>query len=604
MVSTDFFKITSIERFGMRSTADITPDTLAYVKAAGYNAVFVNGGSGFGADSIPIECLVQTQAIPDLMPRSHEIYRREIKRRIELLSKFEITPFLCVWAAACGPSQNSDSMSHFFDRRIKLEMQAKFRRTPEIFGYGGHWRGNRPLCTSHPVVMDFYRELYSKILIEYPEIKGILFFPGDSRLEICSSECPRCAATGLAQQERMIRFVNEAYKALAEVDNEFKFYYTFWNIEQPGVKTGLTRESITRCLKELNPKISLAMSICDNTTQTRKSGQITISQPWGTCVTPGNLFKQIVEEAAVTGRSIMVISEISQSEQFDPVCLNMPFALKTLSLFRNIEGIKNVNALLDFWGNKTPLIPDACHSVMKSYCISPVLSDEDILKNAIIDHYGTLASETKLIECALSAWRSFDRLCDCYALTGWSQRFSFATGRNGGRGKLFLPLIPQNLRDKSSFWAVKWILQNGITPQKFYLYHKNDLKEFEKSAEAFSQLAAMLKEKSLIRGSKIAEREADAIRLAGHLNLSIGHYIYAVSLYENSDFSQLKKIISDEIENREYELAISGRLAPFSGIDIILCEEDIQNMIFYISDDEYPIVPDNLFSFSNVMMDA
>ena len=44
-------RITSLERFGARCSGDFSAENLRKIREAGFNAVFVNGGCGFGPDS-------------------------------------------------------------------------------------------------------------------------------------------------------------------------------------------------------------------------------------------------------------------------------------------------------------------------------------------------------------------------------------------------------------------------------------------------------------------------------------------------------------------------------------------------------------------------
>ena len=154
-------RITSLERWGMRASIDFQPESVAYVRDAGYTGVLVNGGSGIGPDMLTPETLVASTVIPDLMPLTAQGSQREMRRRYQLLGEAGVKPWLCVWEVP-GPDESADFLAaesnRFFDRRSKLEMTAKLRRTPEIFGHRSpqatSWRGNRPLCVSHPLVRE------------------------------------------------------------------------------------------------------------------------------------------------------------------------------------------------------------------------------------------------------------------------------------------------------------------------------------------------------------------------------------------------------------------------------------------------------------------
>ena len=61
-------RITSPERWGMRSHAAFQADTVAYVREAGYTGMLINGGAGIGPDMLPIESPVENRTIPDPLP--------------------------------------------------------------------------------------------------------------------------------------------------------------------------------------------------------------------------------------------------------------------------------------------------------------------------------------------------------------------------------------------------------------------------------------------------------------------------------------------------------------------------------------------------------
>ena len=171
-------RITSLERFGARSAGDFSAENLQKISDAGFNAVFVNGGCGFGPDSFFVESMVATTAIPDLMPYTSAYVRREMHRRFDLLAKYELKPYFCIWDTI-GTQHSSFIQSQYIDRHTKLELRAKQNRTPELFGKNYSWKISDPLCISHKTVQEFYDELFQKLTAEYPQLTGIMYFPGD-----------------------------------------------------------------------------------------------------------------------------------------------------------------------------------------------------------------------------------------------------------------------------------------------------------------------------------------------------------------------------------------------------------------------------------------
>lgn len=573
-----FDRITSLERFGLRTEDAFSEKAIAYVREAGYNGIFVNGGSGLGGDSIPVECLVDTRSIPDLMPHSARRYGAIVRERLAKLRAAGIRPWLCMWCVT-GATVGGVPNETTWNGRVRLEISAKLRKTPDLFGTGMSWRGNRPLCVSHPLVRAYYHELISGIAREYPEIEGLFFFPGDAKLEICGNRCPRCAARGVSQQERMTAFVNELYAAWSASGAPRRFYYAFWNLGQPVVHSPFNRAAFEKMLDDLAPKMGVAMSINDISTRSQALGDVRLNQPWGTCAEIGDQFRLLLDRARESGRPVMAVSEISQSEQFDPVCANMPFAVETLRLLRNAAANCGIDAVLDFWGNRPPFLADASHAVMRTYLDLPKGSDDEILLKAAARHYGEDRAER-----GVAAWRAFDRLMRSYPLAGWSQRFSFAIGREGARGPLYQPLVPVQLV-KIPDWSVRMLLQQKQSAEAFLRAQKEWVAEFDRTAELIQSLSP---------------DEADRIRLAGRLNVSIGATVRARELYAARDAAKLRRVIEAEMANREEQLRLSARLAPGSGVNALLVEEDITNMAFYLSDADFPDVPPERFSLSPV----
>jgi len=588
-------RLTSLERWGMRAAHDFQPESCAFVREAGYSAVFVNGGSGIGPDMITPESLVETRTLPDLMPLTARAYQREMRRRCGLLGEAGLTPWLCVWGVS-GPDQSSGSESaesnRFFDRRSKLEMTAMLDRRPDLFGRRHpralNWRGSRPLCLSHPDVPVFYRELYRRLPEEYPEIGGVFFFPGDAiEPECCDATCERCERSGLSAWDRMLAHVNAIYHATQEARPGLPFYFGVWN--QPDNSQG--RANIQRVVNTLDPGIGIAMSLNDNARRRRKSGDMVFNQPWSIFAEPGDLFLWMHALARAQGRPIMVMGEISQSEVWDPVCHNMPTPVKTLAWLRRTAALDGVAALVDFWGNRSPFLPHANHAVMREWLTAPTDTEEALLMRAAARHYGVGKSSTEA-RVALSVWRAWDAAVDDWALCVWAQRFSYAIGRDAARGKLYFPLIPPFFEGYN--WGLGQLLQHPCGPRAFLEFQEADRSCWLGVAQDFERLARLLAPISP-EGARLAEREAAMITLAAELIVSIGRTAAAVAAWRARDVAGLRALIQAEIEGRERQLEISGRLGLGAGVNPILVSEDIQNMRLFLSHETFPDVPDERF---------
>jgi hypothetical protein len=85
-------RVTSLERWGMRVAQDFQPESLQFIRDAGYTGVFVNGGSGIGPDMMSPESLVESRVLPDLMPLTVRGNRREMERRSRPFTACGIQP--------------------------------------------------------------------------------------------------------------------------------------------------------------------------------------------------------------------------------------------------------------------------------------------------------------------------------------------------------------------------------------------------------------------------------------------------------------------------------------------------------------------------------
>lgn len=592
-------RITSLERWGMRAHADFQPESAAAIRDAGFTAVLVNGGSGIGPDMLTPESLVASPVIPDLMPLTVSGHRREMTRRCDLLEQAGLKPWLCLWGVP-GPDESAGAQTadsnRFFDRRGKLEMGAKLARTPDLFGRRNpkalSWRGSRPLCVSHPTVREYYRDLFPRLLATYPALEGIFFFPGDSDPELCDEHCPRCRATGLDPWGVLIGYVNEIYAAIDAVRPGFKFYFTVWNQDKP--QSGAT---IQRFLDTLHPGIGICMTLSDNCTRSRKSGPMVFNQPWVNFAEPGERFLETTAKAHAQGRAIMVLGEVSQAEVWDPVCHNLPNPAKVLELLRNAERIEGADALCDFWGHRGPFLPHANHAALRAYLDNPAAEPAVLLRQAAVAHYGLAQADGERAAQALACWQRFDAVVDDWALNLWTQRFSYAIGRDGARGFLYQPLIPVHLRAFAQSWTRGLMTRKGLAPVRWSQFQLEDRKAFLAAAQDFDRLADRLQAAGL-GAADLARREAVNIELAGELLASEGRTVAAVAAFEAGDRARLREIITDEIDARERQLEISGRAGWGSGVNPILVSEDIQNMRLYLSRDDFPNTPDDCFHFT------
>lgn len=592
-------RITTLERWGMRTHADFQAEGVNCIKDAGFTGLLVNGGSGIGPDMMPAESLVESTVLPDLMPFTVQGNRHEMKRRCALLQEAGIVPWLCLWGVP-GPDESAGAQptesNRLYDRRTKIEMKAKLLRTPEIFGHrkpeAQSWRGSRPLCVSHPKVQEYYRDLMKGLVTEYSDLEGIFYFPGDANAEICDESCERCKTSGLDDWGRTIRYVNELYTALTEVKPGFNFYFAIWDQHKPGGDV-----VIQRFLDDLHPGIGICMSITDNYVDQRKSGPMNFNQPWMNWVKPGESFMQAATRAHEQGRPNMVMGEISQSEVWDPVCHNMPHPYKVLDFLRATEAVPGADAIMDFWGNRGPFDSHTNHALMRCFYENPSAEPETLLRKAAAEHYEI---DDPLIEQVLACWKYFDEVVDDWALVMWPQRFSYSIGRDAARGYLYRPLIPPVLKGNQVNWACTEFASTGVDPDKFCDFNESDCVAFANAAQKFDDLVAVFEEGGNSYAARIARGEARNIQLAGEIIASQGRYIAANHAFNTNNHQRLRTLIEAEIAGRIRQQEITAQAGWGSGINPLLVDEDIQNMRLYLSCDDFPNTADDLFHLTAV----
>lgn len=591
-------RITTLERWGMRAEIDFQPDGLRQVRESGFTGVLVNGGSGIGPDMLLPESLATVEPLPDLLPLTAAANQAHIRRRCALLREHGLAPWLMFWGVP-GPDRSADYLAaesnRFFDRRTKLEMTAKFHRTPELFGHRSprkvSWRGSRPLCLSHPVVREFYDNLVRRLAADPVRYEGVIFFPGDGDPEMCDEHCPRCAASGQSLWELMSAHVNRLHAGFQTAGRAISLYFGVWNQHLHG---GLP--NIRKILERLAPGVGVCMSLSDGWIEHRKSGTIAFDQPWSNVVEPGEMFLGTAELAHATGRPLMVFGEIAQSEVWDPVCHNMPLPGKTLRLLDNAVSVRGVDAVCDFWGHRHPFVSHANLAAMRVFFDAPDgnANPDRRLHNAAERHYGLPAARDALIAAGVDAWMRFEQTVDAWALAAWGQRFSFAIGRVGARGRIYGPLIPPVLRvgrygeNDPAFDTVE---QAG----RFLDLQEQDREAFNAAAECFEAFAAQADAERLAGAARLARREAANIRLAAELIVSEARFFLAARLFRAAQWDRLREVVAAEIDARERQLVLSGACGEGAGVDPVLVSEDIQNMRLYLSADSYPDVPDEWF---------
>ena len=587
-------RITSLECWGKRAAHDFTAESVRLAKSAGFTGIFLNGGSGIGPDQIPLELALTNGVLPRLAPHTVKGNMDELRRRNELLRREGLGAWWCLWGVI-GPDESdqtypSGPSNRLFDRRSKLEMKAALLREPDLFGARNprtlSWRGSRPLCLSHPKVRAFYREQIKSVVTAYG-LKGMAFFPGDNGAECCDATCARCAKSVKDGYELMIAFANDLLASAREVRPDFELYMIVWN-------SGHQR--LGRYLRELDPRMGLAMSFTDGYVEQRSTGTLAYNQPWANCADVGKSFTVLADACRKANRPLMALGEIAQAEVWDPLH-NMPNPSATLKFLKGLAQIDSSAVVMDFWGLRRPFVSHANLAAMRAWVSDPRASDDELLLKAAAAHYGIPSKDDALVRAARAAWRTFEATDRGSSLVAWQQRFSFGIGRDRARGHLYTALTPAYLRTLPFTWTGSFT--NAVPSfARFLEAARGDRGRFAAAADEFVRLAEKLDSVSP-QGAVLARREAVQIRLAGELYGSEARSLAAAHAYLRRDAAELRTLIEEEIDARLRELALTAELDAEAGVHPQLVEEDIQNMRLYLSLDSFPEAPDELFSFTD-----
>jgi hypothetical protein len=153
-------------------------------------------------------------------------------------------------------------------------------------------------------------------------------------------------------------------------------------------------------------------------------------------------------------------------------------------------------------------------------------------------------------------------------------------------------LLPTFLREPN--WAVSQIEERGPGAEEFLRLQIEDSLAWQAVAARFSNLAVALQAAAL-SGAALAKREAATIELAAELIVSCARFAAAAKAFRDGATDRLRHLIEEEVDARERALLISGRVGYGGGVNPVLVSEDIQNMRFFLADDRFPNMPDDLF---------
>ncbi|OHB48147.1 MAG: hypothetical protein A2Y10_17725 [Planctomycetes bacterium GWF2_41_51] len=612
------YRVTSLERWGHRDQTPYTIEELEKIKASGYNAVFINGGSGMGPDSISPEMFIKSDVIPDLMPKTISVHKKNIHQRIKKTVEAQLKCWLMWWGIP-GPDMSwgtGNSLgTRYLDKTLKYEMHQLLKKTPDIFGSRDpkscNWRGSRPLCLSNPKVKSYYNDVVNQLCSDYSDIDAITFFPGDHNPDMCDDTCSRCSLF-YTRWQIYVEHLNDIAKIVEDTGSNIKLYVILWHstgdarhwlIENLSSKFGiiLTGNDIiyqNRPPYINQPFLSTPMEIIDKRSPCK--GMV-FEQPWMNISQIGEIAMDNFKAAQAIDREAIVLHEFSQSEVYDPV-INFPLPGKIIKMLKKVEDV-GFSGFMDFWGNYGPVEWHVNNIAIKYYLEDPEKNEEEILLKTALDITEISNHDHFFNKEIIRLWKLVEKAVDQQAYFTWFQRFHPAIGRTGARGHFYQPLIPNfiNLDNRlpSLFVEIaKSWLADGLLIE-FAKSQFEDILTFTTIIKAYDLLCNKIQEEGNQRAYIFISKQSLSLKLYTSLLGSVARMLLVINFYNKGKKNDLRNCVSQEIDARSKQIEISKQIGH--GVNAEIVKEDISLMKQYIQSSDFPETSMDDFSITSTI---
>lgn len=263
----------------------------------------------------------------------------------------------------------------------------------------------RPLCISHPKVRAFYRSRMRELVKMLPDLKGVVVFSGDGRVEFCDSNCPRCRTkekiTGKEYQTRgLITLLNCLNEGAREIRNNFEII-----LDNGGM--------IYRCLdilKGVNFPLSLRIRA------TGVDADIAPSEP-------APAFRRIAQHCRENNVKHYAVAELASAEEYGLI-LGYPDPITTIRKVQSIYAEK-VENITTFWG-VAPQGQTMNDRILSAVMLNPLQDEKKILKEVTAEVFGESACDAwiRVWHCIRSATEVWNKRQGYHPL-----RHNFYAGR-------------------------------------------------------------------------------------------------------------------------------------------------------------------------------
>jgi hypothetical protein len=393
-------------------TEDVTEEEVAYLSRLGVNELtdqLING---------PLRRFVKSDVFSFQEPPPVD-YQRRVKALSGLCNQYGIDQYI------------------FLQEPVLSNIPGELEKYPkEALGtvrppYGGGKDGtNRTLCVSSPIVQEHLRNMMRKLVREYPDVKGALFYNLDIGAWLCTPElCVRCKKVCTDSPpneynpwETQARLVTLLAEAAHEENPDFDF--RFW---------GATHYHGERFDKLIRATQGFNSVLCSWT-----AGDRTVMIPDAAIPDPAFIMSQKI--AAERGIPFYMVYESNSLEQI-PQSLPFPFHVcDAMKKFKRWD----TKYLTQIFG-LTPEHNPINGLVTTEFQWNPDQSPEEFLANLSARQFGEVAGKLmyqawKEMQKAFDAWNDLPN--GPFALSGSETELSI--GIIGGQPPAILPEIVPN----------------------------------------------------------------------------------------------------------------------------------------------------------------
>ena len=412
---------------------DFSERTFTSLREKGFDAiVFGYLDANWDGEFSRIDMYSESEVLPEVIPHARvEKNRAELKRRLELAEKAGLSVYMSVR----GPMTYTD---------LETLNPDAAKRYETLFGTGGDkWGGSgmRPFCLSETKVRKHYLRMFEDVETRFPQIKGFMFFGGDSYCLVCDDQCPKCA--GKSEYLRWGEWIDELHADAQKRNSIARFdimNWPWWDdmfdmIDHIDTDIGVVAVtnwgfSFGDRTDGKYPAITEPYELgefqwdCLHVQKTDHGTAKALTQGWFNAPISDS-FKKLTQKCKAQGRRIIGWTELVCSEAVWPYFLPSPATtIERLSELRELD----VDGVFDLWGIAADMIYDrhidANLSAFQTFFRENAEDMEQVLLKTANQLYGNKGSEW-----AVKAWKALDDALASWGIIAYCQRMHWTLRR-------------------------------------------------------------------------------------------------------------------------------------------------------------------------------